>query len=384
MKRVLILEPYYGGSHRFFLEGLQVHVAAEYTIFTMPARKWKMRMQLSALWCIEKIKGLSLCERRFDVVLCSSFVDVAVLRALLTRVKGWSHAARFCTYFHENQLLYPERQADAKNFQFAAINFHSALASDKIAFNSSYNAETFFSGCRKYLQTASEMGLSGTIEELKDRSSILFPGIDFSPIDSQKKDPDLGPPVIVWNHRWEHDKNPDRFFQALADISSSGIDFRLILLGKTFPDSPQCFADAKNVFGKRVLHYGYVDSYADYVALLCRGDVVVSTAFHEFFGIAIIEAVRAGCFPLLPTRLAYPELFATAYLYRESEFSEKLAQAVTHGSRLSPDTARALTQRFSWQNLAPRYSQWLLENEGQDARGYGKETFLPQQVDSSK
>jgi len=370
MKRVLILEPYYGGSHRYFLEGLQAHVTAEYTIFTMPARKWKMRMQLSALWCIEKIKGLPLCERRFDVVLCSSFVDVAVLRALLARIKGWSNAARFCTYFHENQLLYPERQADAKSFQFAAINFHSALASDRIAFNSSYNSETFFSGCRKYLQTASEMGLLGTIEELRDRSCILFPGIDFAPIDRQKKAPDLGPPVIVWNHRWEHDKNPDRFFQALTDISSSGIDFRLILLGKTFPNSPKCFADAKNVFQERVIHYGYAASYMDYVSLLCRGDVVVSTALHEFFGIAIIEAVRAGCFPLLPARLAYPELFTTGYLYKESELSEKLAKAVMHGSRLSTETAHAITQRFSWQNLAPRYSQWLLEDDGQAVNRY--------------
>ncbi len=370
MKRVLILEPYYGGSHRYFLEGLQTHVVADYTIFTMPARKWKMRMQLSALWCIEKIKGLPFCKRRFDVVLCSSFVDVAVLRALLTKVKGWNHAAKFCTYFHENQLLYPERQADAKSFQFAAINFHSALASDKIAFNSSYNSETFFSGCRKYLQTASEMGLLGTIEELRGRSCILFPGIDFSPIDRQKNGPDLGPPVIVWNHRWEHDKNPGSFFQALTEISSLGIDFRLILLGKTFPNSPQCFTDAKNIFGKRVIHYGYTASYAEYVALLCRGDVVVSTALHEFFGIAVIEAVRAGCFPLLPARLAYPELFSTVYLYEESELSEKLAEAVMHGSRLSTEIAHAITQRFSWKNLAPCYSQWLLENEGQDEVRY--------------
>jgi glycosyltransferase involved in cell wall biosynthesis len=365
MKRVLILEPYYGGSHRFFLQGLQDHVAAEYTIFTLPARKWKMRMQLAALWCIEKIKGLPLCQRWVDVVLCSSFVDVAVLRALLVRVKGWNRAARICTYFHENQLLYPERLVDSKSFQFAAINFHSALASDKIAFNSSYNAETFFSGCQKYLQIASEMRLSGTIDELRGRSCILFPGIDFTPFDLQKKDAEPGPPIIVWNHRWEHDKNPDRFFQVLTDLYSSGIDFRLILLGKSFPNSPQCFADAKNVFRERVLHYGYAASYADYVALLCRGDVVVSTALHEFFGIAIIEAVRAGCFPLLPARLAYPELFTEAYLYRECELNEKLVHAVTHSCRLGHETAQAITEKFSWQNLAPQYSRWLLEDEGQ-------------------
>ncbi len=364
MKRVLILEPYYGGSHRFFLEGLQANVAAVYTTFTLPARKWKMRMQLSALWCIDQINGLPYSERRFDVVLCSSFVDVAVLRALLTRVKGWDQDTKFCTYFHENQLLYPERQPESKNFQFAAINFNSALASDKIAFNSSYNAETFFAGCRKYLQTAADMGLSRTLDELRGRSCILFPGIDFTTIDRQKKDLEPGPAVIVWNHRWEHDKNPDQFFEALSELSSSGIDFRLMLLGKDFPNSPRCFTDAKKIFRERVLHYGYAASYADYIALLCRGNVVVSTALHEFFGIAIIEAVRAGCFPLLPARLAYPELFEKAYLYHDCELSGILAQAVRQNSRLPLDTAHAITERFSWKILAPRYSQWLLD-EGQ-------------------
>lgn len=363
MKRVLILEPYYGGSHRFFLEGLQLHVAAHYTIFTMPARKWKMRMQLSALWCIQKIGGLPQSERRFDVVLCSSFVDVAVLRALLAKVKGWDSAVKICTYFHENQFVYPERQADKKNFQFAAINFHSALASDKIAFNSLYNAETFFSGCQKYLQTAAEMGLSAITSDLRGKSCILFPGIDFDPIDREKKVSDSGPAVIVWNHRWEHDKNPDRFFQALADVRSLGIDFRLILLGMTFPHSPQCFADEKQLYGERIIHYGYADSYADYVALLCRGDVVVSTALHEFFGIAVIEAVRAGCSPLLPDRLVYPELFAEEYLYRDNELSEKLAQAILSHPKRSPEAGLLLTERFSWQNLAPHYYQWLFDGE---------------------
>ena len=250
VKRVLILEPYYGGSHRFFLEGLQVHVAADYTTFTMPARKWKMRMQLSALWCIEKIKGLPLCERRFDVVLCSSFVDVAVLRALLVKVKGWDHATRICTYFHENQFFYPERQAEPKNFQFAALNFHSALASDKIAFNSSYNAQTFFSGCRKYLQTAAEMGLSATTIDLKNRSCILFPGIDFAPIDRQRRISDPGPPIIVWNHRWEHDKNPDRFFQALTELYLFGYRF------SPHPSRPRVFPTVPSVLPMQRMFLG--------------------------------------------------------------------------------------------------------------------------------
>jgi glycosyltransferase involved in cell wall biosynthesis len=362
MKRVLIVEPYYGGSHQFFLEGLQSHVAAEYTLFTLPARKWKMRMQLSALWCIQAIENLQPSARWFDTVLCSSFVDVAVLRALSGKVKGWNQEARFCTYFHENQFEYPERHIVSKNFHFAAINFHSAVASDRVAFNSGYNSETFFACCRRYLLAASEMDVSGVLDELQNKSGVLYPGLNFQSIDRQKKGDGPGPAIIVWNHRWEHDKNPGGFFKVLHCLSSLGIDFRLMLLGQNYPKSPKCFAEAKMAFPEKIIHYGHVASYADYIDLLCRGHIVVSTAVHEFFGIAVLEAVRAGCIPIVPDRLAYPELFPPIYLYQEDELQDKLAIALRSYSRLPPETAKAITEKFSWHTLAPSYSQWLFES----------------------
>ncbi len=359
MQRILILEPYFGGSHKQFLDGLQNTVNADYTRFTLPARKWKMRMQLSAPWFVAKIAELPLNQRNFTSVLCSTFVDVAMLRALLSGLEGWNSNSSFLTYFHENQFVYP-RQDGKANYQFTAINFNTALASDKIAFNSHFNRESFFDSCSRYVKTATDMKLSWTVDAMKEKSEVIYPGIDFTEIDNSVKQPSSTVPVIVWNHRWEHDKNPQEFFDALAALQDMNVDFKLILLGQSFRFRPKCFDIAQMQFKKKIVHSGFAESYSEYASLLKQGDIVVSTSLHEFFGIAVIEALRAGCLPLLPARLSYPELFENNFLYGDGELLNSLHQAIINRQRLRFSDAKKFTDKFSWNTLANQYEQWLL------------------------
>ena len=44
--------------------------------------------------------------------------------------------------------------------------------------------------------------------------------------------------------------------------------------------------------------------------VLKESDIFISTADHEFFGIAAVEAVAAGCIPVVPEHLAYPEVLS--------------------------------------------------------------------------
>ena len=46
-----------------------------------------------------------------------------------------------------------------------------------------------------------------------------------------------------------------------------------------------------------------------------EADVVVSTALHEFQGLAVMQAVAAGCVPVVPDRLAYRETYAEEFRY---------------------------------------------------------------------
>jgi len=360
MKRILIIEPYYGGSHRRFLDGLVRVIDADCTLLSLPARKWKMRMQLSAPWFIGQVAALGRERRAFDTVLFSTFIDVAVFRALAADIPGWNSRCRYCTYFHENQFAYPGVLDKYTNHQFTAINFTTALVSDSIAFNSSYNLSSFLMQCERYLAKAADMDLAALAGTLQQKSRVLYPGLDFSGVDhARSAAPGKSGKRIVWNHRWEHDKNPEGFFAVAAKLADEGVDFELIVLGQSFANQPVCFEQARRRLGDRIIHCGYVPDEDAYYRLLAGGDIVVSTAVHEFFGISVLEAVRAGCMPVLPERLAYPELFEDRFLYEDGGLYERLRELLLRPERLSEQDALRLTEPYDWRVLAPAYEQWL-------------------------
>ncbi len=365
MNRVLILEPYYGGSHKLFLTGLQKTVDADYTLLTLPPRKWKMRMQLSAFWFVQDIKKIAFEKRCFDTILCSTFVDVAVLRSLLTGIPGWNPNARVLTYFHENQFEYPGQEMAPDIRQFAAINLSTAMASDSCAFNSQYNLESFLTAIGKFLKKAADMKPLEIVEGIRGKSVVLYPGMDYSSIDEAAARPkglEAGPPVLVWNHRWEHDKGPELFFEALYEIKKEGVAFQVIVMGESFANVPQCFVEALSLLEDETIHFGYADNREQYAALLRQGDVIVSAARHEFFGISVLEGIRAGCYPLLPHALSYPELYPDDFLYQPGTLKTRLAAVLKNTPVLQEKTRRNLTGRFDWKQCAGRYRRWLFSD----------------------
>ena len=175
-----------------------------------------------------------------------------------------------------------------------------------------------------------------------------------------------GPPLIVWNHRWEFDKNPEAFFTALDQVDRMGIDFRLAILGENCQVKPRVFMEARSRFGEKVVQYGYVKSKHEYVDWLRKGFVAVSTAIQENFGIAMVEAMRQGCLPLLPHRLSYPEIlpkeFHGEFLYRgDDDLVRKLAGMLRHPdhfSRLRPVLSDMMA-RHAWTSVVDRYDREL-------------------------
>ncbi len=191
------------------------------------------------------------------------------------------------------------------------VNLYTALAADSVVFNSAYNRDSFIDGARTFLKKMPEnLPAAKPLEALRERAKVLP-----VPIASRAEayQPRL-PHRIVWNHRWEHDKNPEDFFTVLFALSDAGLAFELAVLGQRFRQAPAIFEQAEQRLAKHIIAWGPQPE-TEYRELLDSAGIVVSTTWHEFQGLAIMEAAQRGALPLVPDRLCFPALYPAAYRY---------------------------------------------------------------------
>lgn len=359
--RILALEPYYGGSHRAVLDGLVSGIDAEWTLLTLPARKWKWRMRGSAITMAAEVRRLVELpdgrvrakgeDRPFDLIFASSFLNLAEFRGLTPQLAG----VPAIVYFHENQLVYPNRHTAEWDFQFPLTNITTALAADRCLLNSRWNLERFVAETPPFLRQFPDHQPVGVAEAIAAKSSVLPPPFEPTAFDALR--PTRGArPRVVWPHRWEHDKNPEEFFSAVAVLADEGLEFEVAVAGQAFRDVPPVIAQAEERLGERLVHLGEPDSREAYARLLAGSDIAVSTAVNEFFGIAMVEAAYAGCFPLVPDRLSYPELYPPSMRYRGRDGLVSRLQELL-SERPSPGAGRQDAARFTFARLVPAYER---------------------------
>lgn len=354
--RVLFVEPFYGGSHRDFADGLARHSSHEFTFLTLPDVEWRKRMRRGAIELAEAAKQL---DGSFDVVIATDMLDLPTFLAL---ARPRFDRTPVLAYFHENQFTYPRIRGTKLNSWFGQVNYATALAADGVAFNSAYHRDDFLGALRALANQPNNWLVPETIDTVERKSSVLPVGLDFEWMAGMERKPNAVP-VVLWNHRWEFDKSPDLFVRTLESIAEEGVPFEVIVAGEPGPNPHPALVEIRERLPGRVIHHGYAESRERYGELLHRADIVVSTTRHEFFGIAMLEAIFAGCFPLLPDAFTYPAMIPTDFHERclyssESDFQARLRGLITNVPAPTGDL-RTAASRFAWNQVAPEWDEAL-------------------------
>lgn len=325
--RIAAVEPYHGGSHAHFLADLQRHSRHRIELFALPARHWKWRVRGAALALAPQVNAAA-GSRGFDAFLCSDFVNVPDFRALLL---PQLRAVPVLYYLHENQMTYPLSPDEQFDPYFGFTNVLSCLSAEGVVFNSDFHRRDFLGRLPGFLPRLPDYDRKAVVAALTAKAEVLPLGLDVAELDTQR--PPSGPgagagaphtagvPRVLWNHRWEFDKRPEMFFDALSVLAGEGVPFVVDVLGESFTRRPPVFDTVRERLGERVGRFGFVTSRAEYIRCLWAANVVVSTASQEFFGISMAEAIACGAHPVAPRALVYADWYAgpcaRQHLYRD-------------------------------------------------------------------
>ena len=370
--RVLLVEPFHGGSHASWAEGLAANSRHEVVTVSLPGTSWRWRMRGASVSLAAATHDVVASGGPPDMVLASGMFDLPAWLGLTRRILGDPPVV---LYLHENQLGYPLSPNQKADDEFPLANWRSMVAADEVWCNSRFQLDELLGGLPALLDRSPDESHAHMLGEVSGRCSVVPVGVDLAdvPDPGDGDDPAGDPPLVLWNHRWDHDKNPAVVFRTLARLADEGLGFEVAIAGENVRTDPREMVEARSTLGDRVVQFGHLPR-KDYVELLGRADVVVSAASQEYFGISVVEAVAAGAVPVLPDRLSYPEVVPEAWhgasLYPDGGLTTRLREVLTDLPvwRARCEGLPAAMRRFDWRKVVGTYDDRL----GALAEQYGR------------
>ncbi|MHA7817129.1 MAG: tRNA-queuosine alpha-mannosyltransferase domain-containing protein [Pseudohaliea sp.] len=369
---MLLLSAYAADSHEYWRRSVAALLPDHrFTVLTLPPRHFSWRLRGNALYWASTERAV--LEAGYEAVVATSLVDLATLRGLVPALGS----VPTLLYFHENQFAYPPAERQQGRVEAQITGLYSALAADRLAFNSRWNRDSFLRGVAELLARLPDRVPPGIVDNLAARSEVLpvplaadvgapgegpVPGAHPFSGDGPYRGPAGRPLRVAWLGRFEYDKGPERLHALARSLAGGPRPVELALVGRRFRREPEAFAALPALLGERLVHRGYLPARAEYLALLSAADIALSTARHEFQGIAVLEAVARGCLPCVPDGLSYPELYPARFRYPVGETAEEegrraaalidtQAEGLAAGMLEAPSVA-------PWEGpaLAPRYA----------------------------
>ena len=371
--KALLLSAYAARSHLHWQHSLVAMASSwQWRQLSLPPRHFSWRVRGNPLYW-SQVERTALAQP-YDVLVATSMVDLATLRGLVPSLGS----VPALLYFHENQFAYPAQAHQSSLLEAQMVSLYAALAADALAFNSAYNRDSFVDGVDALLTRLPDRVPPGIPQQLRDKALVLPVPIDLEVTTATTATwpgaqgaPGQRPLRLLWSGRFEHDKGGEGLLRLLQRLEGQGTAYELALTGQQFRRSPAVFAQIQREFRHRLVHFGFVES-ADYLrALRGEADLVLSTALHEFQGLAVLEAVAAGCLPVVPERLSYPEIYPPRFRYASLplEPEAEAAAAAALVRQLAATLARGTAQvpdisAYGRAALQPRYLALLTRLAG--------------------
>lgn len=381
---VLALDPFHGGSHRQFTECLANTSQHHWHVISGKPVHWKWRMRSAPIDFVHRTRELVATVGYPDVLFGTDMLDLPVYLGLLgdSRIQQVPKVL----YFHENQWTYPVSPNRKVDNHFGYTNLLSAMTADEVWFNSQFHLDDFIKGSSNFLKQMPDTRDLHSLDVLEAKARIIPPGFspprEISPVPATPlaiaTDPTDGlsetelrqaerviedsahakvdPCITVgWVSRWEYDKCPEDFVTFLRMLTDTKLNFKLILLGGRPRHPVPQLNEINETYKSQIIHDGFAKNLEDYWSLLKQMDVVVSTANHEFFGIAICEAIWAGAIPIVPDRLSYREHIPGSCRY------QTLDDAVSMVAHYTSTAARVLQSKQCKRQIESLRTRGIIE-----------------------
>ena len=343
---IWLLSAYRSDSHAYWVDGLlRNHPEFDWRVFELPGRHFAWRIRSNPLSWLDEIHA-ALRRHVPNLILASSMVDLATLKGLHPHLADVTSLY----YFHENQLAYPIMPGQVESIEPAMVQIYGALAADQLLFNSRYNQTSFLNGIDCLARRLPD-GVPDRLATRLEKNCRVLP-VAVEPL---KAESNRNPNLILWNHRWEHDKQPDVFAEAMIELASTDRRVELALLGPRPKRPHPALRRLVDTLGDQIVVNDFLER-SDYETWLGRVGVVVSTAIHEFQGISLLEAVSAGAWPVVPDALCYAEQYPDACRYQPQSRPDLIAAlrlALNRPDRALPDISPwlASTMQPKWADL---------------------------------
>uniref|UniRef100_A0A8D1RV24 tRNA-queuosine alpha-mannosyltransferase n=1 Tax=Sus scrofa TaxID=9823 RepID=A0A8D1RV24_PIG len=363
---ILIIEAFYGGSHKQLVDLLQEELG-DCVLYTLPAKKWHWRARTSALYFSQNIPA----SEHYRILFASSVLNLTELVALrpdLGKLKK-------ILYFHENQLVYPVKKCQERDFQYGYNQILSCLVADVVVFNSVFNMESFLTSIGKFMKLIPDHRPQGLESIIRPKCQVLYFPIRF---------PDVS--RFLPQHKALH-------LQKILSLKENGTAAQSMalpfqeeqtgsenLLKSLDSESGPCDVTQQEHLGSSARQESYLKTFSasdnssshheenkQNPCDVLRGADDQQKPLHIVWPHRWLEAVYCGCYPLCPKDLVYPEIFPAEYLYSTPEqLSKRLQNFCKRPDIVRKHLYKGEMAPFSWAALHGKFRSLLTTEPRED------------------